>query len=46
MNLAFDCLKKSNTFWLASALVEAKAGQGTGSCMLYDLSQEMPYHYL
>ena len=33
-----DCLKKSDTFWLASALREVKAGQGTVSCMLCHLS--------
>ena len=38
INLVFDSLHKSDIFWLASALGEAKAGQGTGSCMLCHLS--------
>ena len=32
INLVFYCLKKSDTFWLASVLRETKAGQSTGSC--------------
>ena len=33
MNWVFQGLKKSNTFWFVSFLVEIKTGQGTGNCM-------------
>ena len=33
INQVSESLKNSKTFWLASALVEAGAGKGSGSCM-------------
>ena len=33
INRAPENLKKSNTFWLASSLVEAESGKYAGSCM-------------
>ena len=33
INRAPENLKKSNTFWLASSLVEAESGKYVGSCM-------------
>ena len=30
MNWVFEGLKKCNTFWLGSAMLEAEANQGTG----------------
>ena len=45
LNWVLEGLKKSNNFWLACALVEAEAGQGTGNCMPCHLSYEMPYQY-
>ena len=44
INLVFEGLKKSNTFWLACALVDAEAVQDLRSSMSCDLNQEMPDH--
>ena len=38
MNWVLEGFKKFSTFRLVSALVEAEAGQGTGSCMPCHLS--------
>ena len=46
INWVFESLKKSNIFWLASALVEPETDQETGSLMLCHLSRDMPHHYL
>ena len=44
INLVFEDLKKSNTFWLACALVDAEAVQDLRSSMSCDLNQEMLDH--
>ena len=40
MNWVFESLM-TDTFWLATTLVEDKAGQDTSSCVPFNVSQEM-----
>ena len=42
INQVPEGLKKCSTFWLASALVEAEADQGTESCVPPKLGNALP----
>ena len=42
INPVSECLKKSNTFWLARVLIEAEAGQDSGNCMWPKLGKGLP----